>query len=338
MIISCAVVLVAAIVYVTIFFIIPKTKYDKAVKKMNQGNYVEALYELQYMYGYVFFDENVYEECAEKAVNKLMEEEKYEEAVNLILDFNFLEIKKNVVSQLLEKGEINGAISIYEQIYWEDVENEIFETFSIDSSIGEKQMFEAVSEYLDGLVLSTETEGGYLLNIVRGGYDIESEKKLEFISKLLMEFPTSNKDAWKLKMLCDGLTSYEVPQFIYDNRGLLESFWHYGMVRRVASDAMEEFLIGEWISSDDSSCFLYLEASTYSRWSSIDSYTSIGLPTPNVPHKSFGFDNANRTLIFTNDGDTKVCDVFKFELDEQDPSKLHVYCYENGETITLTRK
>ena len=44
----------------------------------------------------------------------------------------------------------------------------------------------------------------------------------------------------------------------------------------------------------------------------------------------------NCTLIYTN-GDSKLCNVFRFSIDKTDPNKITVYCYEDGKSFVFYR-
>ena len=119
-------------------------------------------------------------------------------------------------------------------------------------------------------------------------------------------------------------------KYIHKNRDLIESLWKYKTVRKFAIDAIDAFLCGVWENADGSTylTFEYNDDNSHT-------YTCRNLSVPEVEHRYY--DIVGTTMIFCNEGDSKVCDVFKFEFDETDPNKLTVYCYEDGKTVILHR-
>ena len=300
-IIAGALVLIAGIILLTIFVFVPSAKWNKAVNLMEEGKYSEAYIAMQ---GNIH-DYSTAEECYKLAIHQF------------IIDGNIIEA--------------HDFIYNYRLLY--SFEATSFAELGAPSEYDSVKLFEGIIAYLNQDDVDLTDHIGYL-------YD-------DFLSFLFSLVPQSvSEDAGKLRIFIDDIkamdrqyASSECFDYIINNRSIIEYLWKYKAVRNLVEQEMEAFLIDtRWESG-----YTYIEFRREQDYTlnGKPHYTATEMLTanismPDVEHRYFEI--KDMILYFCNANDSKICDVFRFELDESSPDILHVYCYEDGETVTLYNK
>lgn len=225
--------------------------------------------------------------------------------------------------KLLEEGKIIEALSFFEKYHYShnyglyDISN-IIQNIAIND---QEEIFNGVVE---------------ALNYEQPAY-IDSRNTAKVLSQILSRIPDAHQDVGKLRIFLDDISSFtynlgtdEEGPYVLENQELLKSLWKYGRVRKMAADNAESFFVGgRWIAEDN---ITYIE---FLKYGNAETVYWKNLNVPDVDYRYY--DIENMTLIYCNAGDTKVCDVFKFEFDNENPTILKVYCYADGKTVTLHR-
>lgn len=302
--ISGGVVLLTAIILLTVLVIVPAIKWNSAVSLMDDGNYVGAF----------------------EAFSKQMTEDKYDSEKTMI-DLCYAK----AVNQLLQDGKVAEAYDFHMTYHYND-----YIDFNVDT---DKPTISDTETFYNEVIKLLNTKNIFE-DYSRGGYFV--------IAHMLSFIPNNYEDAEILRYFFDdvsallkcGAAPAILINYIVENPGIIKSLVHYYAIRKLAEENIEAYLsIGFW-SSDDDSSYIYFSPEIYypvidddSQWAYKFTFNSKGLETPDVLHKYYTIDGM--TLIYTNDNDSKVCDVFRFKLDEENPNILYVYCFANDKTVTL---
>lgn len=284
------VVLATVLIWLTIAIVIPTIKWNSAIAKMEKGDYIEAFETLNNIdYIIIGYNHSLEIECREKAFEQLLEQEKYEEAVDFALNYFYYD---NVYNKLPEKIPNKGQESLYN---------------ALASVIDQK--------------------------------DFLTSGNSEIVSYMLSALPNDYKDVGKLKIFCDDISNYfgyNEEKYIANDRSFIAALWKYDSVRQLVANNIDAYLPGIWETADKSA-HLHFYDHVKETEDGVKYYSYrfeyYNLNVPNV--ESRYYDIVDMTLIYCNEGNSKVCDVFKFEFDENDPWKLTVYCYADGKTVTL---
>ena len=323
--ISGGAVLATAIVLAVIFVFVPMAKYNAALALMDEGKYEEALEKFQGMTDYIFYNSSVEYECCEKAIEQLVDNENYERAFELAIYNDMYDLREQ-----LALDTVNYFITTCQA--------EKAMQFCYDNAWYDSYDYLNISDKLPSQIDKKDREKLYtsIVNVMNGKEFVKKGKEgcsASVLSYMLSALPNDYKDAGKLKLFCDDIMDnfgdhYE--KYIHKNRDLIESLWKYKSVRQFAIDEIDAFLCGVWETADGSTylSFEYNNDNTHT-------YACQNLSVPQVAHRYY--DIVGMTMIYCNEGDSKVCDVFKFEFSETDPNQLTVYCYEDGKTVILNR-
>lgn len=257
----------------------------------------------------------------------VMEEGNYVEAYKVLWDLRgcpgfdyevYYDCFSSAICQLIEEDKIEDAFEFCDTYY------------NYNGIDFEKLSAESYEKYYNGIVKILNRED-FLEKIKNGGC-------IEFICGLLKRIPITYNDVDHLRVFCDDLHTLAEDyyynngyKYVLENRDILKSLWRYTAIRQLATKNAKAFLIGREWKSIDGSQFLEFDLSDDG-----SSFYKTNLNTPSVESRYYEIENM--VLYFCNAGNAKVCDVFRFEFDDTDPSILNVYCYADGKTITLFRK
>ena len=250
----------------------------------------------------------------------LIEEAKYEEAVETVHDtyyFSFFgvgmtgemvdEVYYDAIYACVENGDVERAYELHSEHVW----TYYYDDLPRYEKITNEQQIQKIIKGIDTV-------------LVRSDFINEENARLnfKFLNFVLNSFESKEYDSVK-SIISDYLKNEKI------NSKHFISSWKYRFVRAYAEEHIEEFLAGRWETADGKKYF--------SLNSSDSNRIYYNLPIPNKNGVSH-YDTDGLLLIFESSSGNKVCDVFKFELNDSDPNVIKIYCYEDNNTYTLYRQ
>lgn len=307
---SLILIVIVSCVLLLIFCIVPAIRYNTACELLEQEQYMQAYdvfsqlddYKDSYQMKAECFVGYLYEATLSKDDYKTAFEVLNDELCDSTYEYRYSYSYNNVIASL---PSLNIKQSDYEKYY-----NELVEIINDNPSF----------DYWD------DSYG--------------NSRNSQLMYYLLSNLPLEYKDVSALIMLFTDLKSGEIhpiADYMKANRNFLFTLWEYGFVRDFSTNDynIKEYLSGVW-STDNSDNIPFYDPFTlkFLRDDGNITFESTGLSVPNITHRYYDIENC--TLIYTN-GDSKLCNVFRFSIDKTDPNKITVYCYEDGKSFVFYR-
>lgn len=343
-----AVILAIALGLLSYYVLIPYAVWGHADKLVSEDKYVEAfeyVYDaenagvLSYMSSYYF----------DKAVSHYIVSGEIDEAIDLMRQYpNFAEYVylEYDVDQYLE-GLVN--VGEYEKAFSDARKMTQIGLADIDTSVYYMACIKASVEVgdVDGAInLFKQYDSEYNKTYYNATKVVKDGKLKQSIFNDVLEWMNSSdfigvSESQRDRMLdCAGYILSHLDSDYGTDTYYLEKFcskpdyyeqlWEYQAVRKIIkTTCITEFLCGAWYTDSDD---YYFKMSEYSGHT-----ISYNLP---IPDKSGADYYSIRDLVlgFYSSSDDKICDAFRFELDDNDPNVIKIYCFQDEQTYTLYRQ